>query len=396
MAGMAMRALMLWALSGGGLFGTGQCQAQTYDMNDAGLVLDLPGWEAAGWSDWDFRGTHRDGPVAISVWYTAWQPEITEEAIRTNAVHLTRRIESLEHAKNARVEELKIGEVSGRPTGLLTIRFNFDRVGAPGILYGASFAADGKMIHVAVYGPAAADAKIRAARTRVLSTLKQTKPPAATSAEPLTAPWGSVPLPPGWRAPLPAEAKDLAELTKSTGEVHPEQCAQAVRPEPPDGAALLLLCSRDWHFGVLDEASFPTLEPSFRAKLYGKGAEKVQPGRLYPLPDRTAVIFSPNLSGHTLRTALVPYADQILDVKLIGPAGSGEAVEASLQKVISGIAWSGPDKGAPVYTAGETLMHGMSYNPFHPLKLICVGIGLVSVAGIARRVLKGRDGGEAV
>jgi len=81
---------------------------------------------------------------------------------------------------------------------------------------------------------------------------------------------------------------------------------------------------------------------------------------------------------------------------LIGPAGSGEAVEASLQKVISGIAWSGPDKGAPVYTAGETLMHGMSYNPFHPLKLICVGIGLVSVAGIARRVLKGRDGGEAV
>ena len=384
-------ALVLWVG-----FGSGTCEAQTYDMNDAGLVLELPGWDAAGWSDWDFRGTHRDGPMAISVWYTAWQSEITEEVIRTNAVHYTRRLEGQEHAKNARVEELKIEDVGGRPTGLLTVRFNFDRVGALGVLYGASFAAEGKLIHVAVYGPAGADAKLRAARSRALSTLKQTKPPAALSAEPLSAPWGSVPLPPGWRAPLPAEAKDLAELTRSTGEVHPEQCLQAVHPEPPDGAALLLLCSRDWHFGVLDAQSFPTLEPSFRAKLYGKGAEKVQPGRLYPMPDRTAVIFSPNLSGHTLRTALVPYADQILDVKLIGPAGGGDAIDATLQKVITGITWGGPEKGAPVYTAGEQVVYGMNYNPFHPLKLICVGIGLASVIGIARRMLKGRDGGEAV
>ena len=64
--------------------------------------------------------------------------------------------------------------------------------------------------------------------------------------------------------------------------------------------------------------------------------------------------------------------------------------------MITGITWGGPEKGAPVYTAGEQFVYGMNYNPFHPLKLICVGIGLASVIGIARRMLKGRDGGEAV
>ena len=375
----------------GALLGIGQAQAgTTYDLNDAGLILDLPGWEVAGWSDWDLRAARRDGPAALAVWYTDWQPEITEEVVRLNAIHYTGRLERQERAKNARVEELTVTEIGGRPTGLITVRFNFDRVGARGVLFGADFAADGKTIHVAVYGAAEVEGKLKAARDQLLAQLKQTKPPAAVDPGPLTAAFGKVTLPPGWRAPLPSEAKGVAELVQSAGEVKPESCAQAIRPDPPDGASLLLLCPRAWRFGVLDEASFPDLEPQLRAKLFGKGADKVPPGRLLPLPDRAAALIAPNLSGHALRVALVPYTDGILDVKILAPKGGGDRAEADIQKVIAGIAWSGPDNGAPAYTTGESLMHGLSYNPAHPLKVLCVLLGLGSAAGLLWR-LRGRE-----
>lgn len=367
--------------------------ANPFEMNDAGLVLDLPGWEGLRWSDWDFRGKNNDGPMAVEVWYTAFQAEMTEDFGKEQAALYRSRLEAVEHAKNTRLEELTITPMAGRRTALLSMRFNFDRVGAKGILYGASFAGEGKTIQVAVYGPLEASAKLERARNQLLEKLKQTKPPATIDAGPLLGSFGSVTLPEGWRAPLASEEKDLAKITAITGETDVSPCVRAIHPGAMGEADLLLLCPRSWHFGIIDEASFVDIEPQLRTKLYGKAADKVDPGRLLSFEDRSAVTFAPKLNDYVLRTTLVPYENQILSAMIVGK-GDTEALESTLKTVVSGIAWSGPDHGKPSYTSGETLMHGLNYDTFHPLKLLCGSLSLALFAWIGRSFMKRKDAVE--
>lgn len=363
----------------------------SYDMNDVGVVIDLPGWESLRWSDESFRGTNKAGPMAIEVWYTPWQLPVDKETAKDLGVVYRSRLESVEHANNARVEDMAVEEVGGRPTALSTLRFNFDRVGAKGILEGASFAGDGRMVHLIVYGPLEAAGKIRAARQQILESLKQNKPAAALDTNPLKAPFGAISLPSGWRAPLPSE--NVEELSKTTGEADPSKCVSIVRPHAVLKPDLLLLCPRDWHFGVLDKDSFPELEPQFRAKLYGKAAEKVEAGRLLTLADRSAVTYAPRMADYDLRVTLLPYENKVLQISALGVTGQAEELETAVNTTLSSVAWSGADGGKPAYTTGETLVHGVKYNPFHPLKLLCIAIGLGGVGLLARRVL-GREQNE--
>ena len=369
--------------------------AAPYDLNDAGVVFELPGWETARWTNWDFRSTNAAGPMAVEIWYTPWQQELTEEVGRAQAALYRDRLEALERAKNIRMENIQIQEVQGRTTALLTVRFNFDRVNARGILWGATFPGDGKMVHVAVYGPAESESKIKAARQQILTAIRQISPPAATSSGPVDAPYGKVSFPAGWRLPLASEAKEMEERTKLTGEADPTRCVTAIHPLPIGAPDVLTLCTREWHFGPLDEASFPDRELSFRQGLYGKAADKVAAGALLPVGDRNAVAFSPELGGYDMRTVVLPYENKVLVAKVLGAAGTGEALQTALNETLSGIAWTGPDNGKPSYTFGETLVHGLKYNPFHPLKLLCVVLSLGAVAFLAKRVL-GREGNTEV
>lgn len=369
--------------------------AVPFDLNDAGVVFELPGWETARWTNWDFRSTNTSGPMALEIWYSPWQQELTEEVGRAQAALYRDRLEALERAKNIRMENIQIQDVQGRTTALLTVRFNFDRVNARGILMGASFPGDGKMVHVAVYGPAESEAKVRAARQQLLAAIRQISPPAATSAGPVDAPYGKVSLPSGWRLPLASETKEMEERTKLTGEADPTRCVTAIHPLPIGAPDVLTLCTRDWRFGPLDLDSFPDREPAFRQGLYGKAADKVAAGSLLTVGDRNAVGFSPELAGYDMRAVVVPYEDKVLVAKVLGAAGSGESLQTALNETLSGIAWSGPDNGKPAYTFGETLVHGLKYNPFHPLKLLCVLLSLGAVAFLAKRVL-GREGSTEV
>lgn len=362
-------------------------------MNDVGVVMELPGWESVRWSDESFRGTNKDGPMAIEVWYTPWQFEVDKELGKELGLTYRNRLEAVEHANNTRVEDLTVEEVAGRKTVLSTLRFNFDRVGAKGVVEAASFAGDGRMVHLIIYGPLEAAGKVKAARQRVLEALKQTKAPTALEMGPLKAEFGQVSLPPGWRAAKESEATGVTEMSAVTGEADPSKCVTAVHPYPSGKPDLLLLCPRDWHFGVLDEDAFPDLEPQFRTKLYGKAAEKVEAGRLLALQDRSAVTYAPRMNGYDFRTTLLPYETKVLQVSVVGESGHAEALEEAVRTTLSSVAWSGPNGGKPSYTSGESLVHGIKYNPFHPLKLLCIAMGLGGVGMLAKRVLvkEGKD-----
>jgi hypothetical protein len=167
-----------------------------------------------------------------------------------------------------------------------------------------------------------------------------------------------------------------------------EGCTQLIQPDSIGNVSLMSLCSQSWMLGPMDADSFGDKEKEVRTRLYGEAGEKVTPGTLFMLSDRPAVLYSLSTRGHAIEVALVPYERSMLMVQAAGKAGNTEGLAESVKSTIRGIAWSGPENGKPAYSFMEELEYGMSYNPYHPVKLLGAVLVVGLVAGVVRSRIK--------
>ncbi len=364
------------------LFAAPLAHAEAYALADAGITLDLPGgWEMTRWSDWDFKGRTGDGGVAIEVWSTAFQVPIEKEAAERWAGVYGEKLQEM-RALGVIRESVAIEEVAGRPTARTTMRFSLDKGGPKGAMFVAAFPVDGKVMHVATLAVGPNVARAATALDTLLTRLSVQKPAAELLALGGTVETDlgfSATLPDGWRKPLPSEEPGAAEALADVGigPKDPSACLRAIHPRPSGEADVVLFCSEPWKMGIVDDASFVDQELLLKQRFFGKAAEKVPAATRIERKDRLGFLLAPEINGHDLRIAAVPYDRGTVVAWAVGEPGTGEGLTSALRATTMSLSFSGPDGGASVHEAGEWIVHTLTYDPFHPAVL---GAGLVFAA----------------
>lgn len=372
--------------------------AEPYALAEVGVTLNLPsGWEMSRWSDWDFRGTHPAG-MALEVWYTPYQVELGAPLVPA----LERQY--ADHLDGQRAGEVKVTpastatQVGAVQAQLVDMRFRFDRNGPPGVGHAAAVPVEGKLMHLAVYAPAANDARARAAVETLLGRMTVEKPPAdlaALGGAQKTTLGFSATLPAGWRAPLANERDDALKLASATPLQKPQECFVAVSPGVNEDSRALYLCGADWQIGIVDEYSFAGESEKLKGLLFGKAAATIPAAEAVETEDRMGVLFRPSLADHDLRMGVLPYDRGQVVGWAVGPRESGDALESALKDTLRGLAFEGPDNGRPQHAAGALVQHTLTYRPFHPAVVACVGGALLVMGGLLAVVFRAGRRGEA-
>lgn len=372
---------------------TPSAQAQPYAMAEAAITLDLPaGWDMTRWSDWDFRANHSAG-MALEIWYTPWQLPIDSGLQPGLAALYTEHLDE-QRAGGIALTPTTVTKVGALPVARTDATFQFDRTGPKGAARFAAFAGEGKVVHVGVYGPAANAARASGALDAILARLTVDKGPAdlASLSTPQKTTMGfTVALPAGWRVPTGKERDEALTLASVVGSDRPSDCFIAARPAlSTDAASVMFLCQAHWQMGLLDEYSFEGESALLKQKLFGKAAEKIPAPTPIDAKDRTGVLFRPEINDHGLRLGVVPYDQGQVAAWVVGPKDAGEALDAATTAVVAGLSYEGPDNGKVPVDAGAWIAHTMTYRPFHPAVVVCVGLSLMLMAGLAVLVFRKR------
>lgn len=359
--------------------------AESYALADAGVTLDLPGgWEMTRWSDWDFKGRTPDGGVALELWTTPWQTPPSEDAAKGFAALHRAKLDEM-RAADVQMTRAAVENVGGRDVARVDLAFAFEKKGPKGVAYAASFPVEGKVVHLLTLAAAPNAAKAERALETVLQRLSVQKAPADLSnlgGELKTDLGFAATLPSGWRAPLPAERAEIATAIGSVGPKDPAACGAAVKPLPAGGADLMLLCREEWALGIVSEASFRDEEKLLKERLFGKAAEKLAPADPIVTKDRTGFLLRPIVPDRDLRMAVLPYDRGTVVGWAAGPEGEAGYLEEALRATVTGLAYEGPDGGAPKHDAGAVVVHTLTYDPFHPGVLLCGGSAIAVMGGL--------------
>lgn len=348
--------------------------AEAYALADAGITLDLPAsWEMTRWSDWDFKGRTGDGGVAIEVWYTMFQAPVDKTFAEQWAGLYAEKLDDM-RAVGVRREAMSIAEVHGRTTARTTMRFALEKGGPKGAMFVAAFPVDGKVMHIATFAVGPNVAKAEEAHKTLLVKLSVQKPPADLAAlgGTVTTELGfTAILPDGWRRPLPSEEEEANKALTDVGlgPKDPSACLHAIHPRPTGVADLMLFCAEDWKTGILDELSFADRERLVRERFFGKAAEKIPVATKLERSDRLGFLLAPQINGHELRVAAMPYDRGTVVAWAVGEPGSGEVLTSAVRATAMSLSFSGPNGGASVHEAGEWIVHVLTYDPFHPAVL---------------------------
>lgn len=364
--------------------------AEPYALANAGVTLNLPaGWEMSRWSDWDFKARHPGG-LAMELWYTPWQIPADTEVYKG----FTRNYEATladQRAGAVVVSSVKSAAAGGNAFIHSELGFRFDNGdGPPGVLHVAAFPGDGKVIHLAIYAASPNAGRAAAALDAIVSRTQIDKPPAPTAtltgAQPTKLGF-AVNLPEGWRMPLATEQEEVTNLASATGAGDISACFVAARPAP-EGGDLAILCQASWMLGVLTERSWDDISVRLKDGMFGKAAGKLAPPDKLTLPDRLGFRFRPEINDHDLRVAVVPYERGAIHGWAIGPLGAGAELDSGLEAIASGIKYEGANNGLAKLPFGENLTYILTYEPFHPGVLCCVGATLVFMSGIGFLVFR--------
>jgi hypothetical protein len=359
----------------------------SYALAEAGLTLDVgAGWHMTRWSDWDFLGRTLDSSVFLDVWTTSFQQELRAEDAEVWAKLYADRVVDRDRVRNVKVERTAVEDTAGRKT--LRAELSFDLAsGGRAVLKAAAFALDGKVIHLTTMAAAPNAGRASSALGGILSRSTVTKPPADLGALASVANESvTLTLPAGWRAVLPSEKSDVDGLLGRIAEKDAAKCLPAIRPIPGGQTDLMLLCTKDWQMPILDDASFVGATPQVLGFVFGKAIEKVPAPEVIPMEDRTAMLVRPS---NVLRLGIVPWRTAAQVVWVSGQPGKEAELDSATTGAIKGMAFTGPDKGAPSHGFGAKLAHTLTYNPFHPAVLasglVCLGIFGVLVRLIFRK-----------
>lgn len=347
--------------------------AEPYALAVAGITVNLPrGYEMTRWSDYDLNAK-ADGLV-LDIWCTPWQ---IEAPIGTVLQPLY-----LDHLKEQRAREPSVlpGIKGDGAASWVHTRASFALDGGgKGIAHFAAFAADGKVIHVGVYGGANSDRKASADLTSLVNALKLDLPPATLSTAPVASKMAgfSVTPAPGWRSVLASERENAGALLARTGAGKLEDCVLLAAPTSDGTAAsVLAACPQTWQVGFADDSSFADDALTLRSLVFAKAASKIPEAEKVVLKDRNAMLFRPTMNDYALRFAAVSYAQGAVSIWAIGPEADGDTLEKGVKETLSGLTFSGPDNGLAEHAMGDIVFHELSYNP------LVMGMAGLMVAGV--------------
>jgi len=365
--------------------------AASYAMGDAGVTLNLPGsWEMTRWSDWDFTAKS-DAGMALKVWETPWQLDF-DERFKADVVKVY--TDDLDSQRGGDIQVTvgtpgPLGAVTALPS---TVHFKFDRNGTPGVAHAEAVAVDGKVLHFVVYAPASNAARARAGVEAIVAGMTIQKGPAdlsSTGGVQKTTHGFSVTLPPGWRTALPTEKAEMDTLAATAALAKPDQCFAAARPAL-SGAEGLFVCEADQVLAIVDEYSFDGESEKLKGLIFGKAAAKIPKATSVAGKDRMGILYAPAINEHDLRLGVMPYDRGQAMTWLVGPSGSGPDLDAAAKAVLTGLVYEGPDGGKPPFGVGDEVVHVLTYRPFHPAVLACVGMALVVFGGLVALILRPR------
>ena len=367
--------------------------AEPYALLDAGMTFELPGgWEMTEWSNWDFKGRTLDRSIALDAWYTPFQLPVTKENASEWAALYREKLEDMKAVGVTR-DTVEVREASGRTTAFTTMRFTLEKGGPKGAMFVASFATEGKIMHVATLAVGPNVPRAQSGLDAVLARLTVQRQPADTLAlggEVKTELGFSATLPDGWRKPLAIEDEESLKLIGGLGigPKDPTTCFRAIHPMPNGEAALMVFCSEPWKMGILDEASFLDEELLLKQRFFGKAADKIPAADRLTRTDRLGILLAPEINGKDLRIAALPYDRGTVVAWGVGEPGTGELLTSSLRSTSMSLAFDGPDGGASVHEAGEWVVHTLTYQPWHPAILASVALFLGVLAGVGYVVFR--------
>ncbi len=230
---MSASVLLLAALLSGPSYAGEVEEAPEFLLADIGVRVDLnKKWKMTRWSDFDLKA-ETSGPVFLFTWSTDVQSDVSKfDAKVWEPVHLA-KLEEMGGGVDPKVAKAEVKEIGGRQVALVDISFKL-KSGGDAVLYGATTATEGRMVHVAfVAGKRYAKAADKH-RTTVMEDL-DVKADAADVA------WGasveadgfSNTLAEGWRVPLDPEEGIVTSAAGKMGVEETENCWLALRPQGP-------------------------------------------------------------------------------------------------------------------------------------------------------------------
>lgn len=359
-------------------------------LADAGWAVTLPAGfsvPAGGWSDWSLKAKHSDGSV-LSVWVTPFQVPVSADAVAAWAAQYQAQLAGEAQAV-VEVAQTEVIEVAGRPTGRVLLDVTVP--GGEGVAEVYSVEGAGHTVHARVVTGVRKAGRARAALKALMESVYVKQGPFAVDAgEQVSVDGGfSVRLPEGWRAPLPAEADEVARGVAELGMDEPNPaCVTAVRPRAAAAADLALWCPVGLHLDPVDPQSVGTIAAELHARFFGEAEGRVPSGEAWPLPDRLGVLFRPPVAQGSLRVGVVPYDRGMLTLWMRSESGPDEDLDAALVGFRDGLAFSGEDGGQPIIRADRWVVHMWIHHPTSPWVWGPVGV----VVGLAAWWLGRRRG----
>ncbi len=349
--------------------------AEPYALAVAGITVNLPrGYQMTRWSDYDLNAK-ADGLV-LDIWYTPWQMAVPVGAVLQPIY--------LDHLKDqhARQPVVAPGVAGEGAASWVHTRASFDLDGGgKAVAHFAAFAADGKVVHVGIYGAANSDRKAAADLVALVNSMKLDLPPVALSSDPVASAKAGFSVKPaaGWRAVLASERDNAESLLGHTGAGKLQDCVLLAAPTTDGaGAAVLAACPQTWQVGFADDSSFADDALTLRSLVFAKAASKIPEAEKVELKDRNAMLFRPTMNDYALRFAAVSYGKGAVSIWAIGPESDADTLEQGVKETLSGLTFTGPDNGLAEHAMGDIVFHALSYNP---LVMGAAGLMVASVFG---------------
>lgn len=356
---------------------------ERYLMNDYGIRVDLPeDWSGLSWSDWALEAESEDRTLKIFVWGGGVQTPIVTADAKAWAQVIVDKAESI-GAKDIVVEAADVADIAGRPTARTSLTFAFGK-DLEGAFEGATFAVEGKMVHVAVLTAKRRADKAADALSGVLARSEVRRPPAATAyGAQVTGAGTTVKLPSGWRVPLERELSTVAKRAELLGIEDLTDCWTGLRPRAATDPDLLVTCGAGLNLGVVDAYSASDVDATLRERIFG-GVEVGEADILDNQDGRVTFLYAPNLGAHSLRVGIAPYGAGIARTWALGAAGADAILDGAVRKVLLEADYGEPHPAG----AAEWVTYYVTYRPTSApvlgaaaLLVLVVGGGIMGLRG---------------
>jgi hypothetical protein len=346
-------------------------------LGDAGVRIELPkpAWKMTRWSDWDFKGTSKDG-VLLFAWTTPFQIPIVEGDLEEWSKVFQARAAD-EGSTEAKVIKSAVGTAHETATAEIELEM-VSGAGAALTMYGVSMPVEGQTFHIATVSTAS---KARASQkylTTAVEALEIKKPAIELK-------WGgevsyegvTSTLPDTWREPLKQEMLPVAKGAKALGISSLKSCWKAIQPQAGGKAKILLSCQDKLVPGILDTFTQSDVFAEVGRHWFGKNA-KAQPEALALSGGGIGVYIQAEIAKNTIHMAGAPNEAGMGKIILLGAAAEDATASEDIKAVTIGSQFS----AAPAPELRDTAIYYINYRPSHPfvwLPVVLSGIVLILI-----------------